>query len=408
VEFEEQCRKESRLENAMASYDLTLAEYGEIWLKSIKQNRSASYFSSCKRHLDEINKKIGGYKLKALNPVIIQRFLDYRKSLSFTKEYAYDKGFISIIRERRLKKCDIFCKAGLSSRSLSAALKGDRISVESAKLLCNAAGVKLENGFEVVKITKPYSSAAVAKTMQVLKALLSTAKRQQLIEHNFASRDYITHDRKERSEVVCLDNIGARTLANALMGEPELKIKISLLLFIMTGIRRGECAGLEWKDVDLEKGEITIKRSCVDVAGIGVVTGATKTVQSMREITLPQTLTEIMREYKVWWDERVKMLGDRYNGCDRVFLSESGDRMHPSTFRFWLKKITTRLGLPDVTIHSLRHTNITLQILAGVPLKTVSVRAGHSTTKLTTDTYWQYFKAGDIEAAKTIDSIFRR
>ena len=123
---------------------------------------------------------------------------------------------------------------------------------------------------------------------------------------------------------------------------------------------------------------------------------------------MPDSLTALVKDYRLWWEDRVKMLGDRYKGCPRVFLSDDGARLHPCTFRYWLKKITQRLGLPDVHIHSLRHTNITLQILAGIPLKTVSVRAGHSTTKLTVDTYWQYFKEEDKEAARTLDSIFKR
>ncbi|MCL2630628.1 MAG: site-specific integrase [Firmicutes bacterium] len=407
VEFEERCRKDACIENGI-DVDLTLSEYSEIWLESLKQNRSASYYASCRYHANEICKKLGGYKLRQLSPIIIQRFMDNVKNHKYTVGYAVASGFADIMKERKITLISICRTTKISDSTLTNAMRGDRIDIEKAKQICAAIDEPLEKCFEISKVEKHYMPATIGKILRTLRTILSTAKRQQLVEHNYASGDYIRPVKMHRNKIVCLDEEQARTLAGALMDEPDIRVKTSLLLILLTGIRRGEAAGLEWDDIDLDKGEISVKRSCVSVAGIGVVTGNTKTNTSMREITMPDSLTALVKDYRLWWEDRVKMLGDRYKGCQRVFLSDDGARLHPCTFRYWLKKITQRLGLPDVHIHSLRHTNITLQILAGIPLKTVSVRAGHSTTKLTVDTYWQYFKEEDKEAARTLDSIFKR
>ena len=62
-------------------------------------------------------------------------------------------------------------------------------------------------------------------------------------------------------------------------------------------------------------------------------------------------------------------------------------------------------GIKDVCLHSLRHSNITIQLAAGIPIKTVSARAGHSSTKVTADIYAHMIKSSDREAANVLDSI---
>lgn len=72
----------------------------------------------------------------------------------------------------------------------------------------------------------------------------------------------------------------------------------------------------------------------------------------------------------------------------------------------WLQKILVRVGLPKISLHSLRHTNITLQLIAGVDMKTVSARAGHSKASTTSDFYSHFIKNSDIHASEIINKIF--
>lgn len=65
-----------------------------------------------------------------------------------------------------------------------------------------------------------------------------------------------------------------------------------------------------------------------------------------------------------------------------------------------------KAGLPLVTLHSIRHTNISLQLMAGVDIKTVAARAGHSMASTTSDIYSLFLKTSDIRASNIIDNIF--
>ncbi len=91
---------------------------------------------------------------------------------------------------------------------------------------------------------------------------------------------------------------------------------------------------------------------------------------------------------------------------NRLFITEFGDPIYPSTVEIWVDKVCQAAGLPHRTVHSLRHTNITMQIAAGVPLVTVSGRAGHARTSTTTDIYSHLLKSSDKTAAETPEQLF--
>ena len=71
-----------------------------------------------------------------------------------------------------------------------------------------------------------------------------------------------------------------------------------------------------------------------------------------------------------------------------------------------MDKILKAAGLPHRSVHSLRHTNITMQIAAGVLLVTVAGRAGHARTSTTTDIYSHFLKSSDKAAARMLESVF--
>lgn len=131
-----------------------------------------------------------------------------------------------------------------------------------------------------------------------------------------------------------------------------------------------------------------------------------KTESSKRTISIPDSLAVLLKEYKAWYDDQRRNNGDRWVDSNRLFVQENGEGIYPGTVHLWLKKILTTANLPHHSVHSLRHTNITMQIMAGVPIVTVSGRVGHSKTSTTTDIYSHFIKSGDKEAARIIEEMF--
>ena len=186
----------------------------------------------------------------------------------------------------------------------------------------------------------------------------------------------------------------------------DIRYKTAALTLLLTGVRRGELCGLEWADIDFEEATITIARSITTVSGFGVVEKEPKTESSKREIAISNKLLSTLAEYKAWYDQYRKDVGDRWTGTDRIFIGEDGNRIYPGTIDNWVDKICEAAGLPHRTVHSLRHTNITMQIAAGVPLVTVSGRAGHARTSTTTDIYSHFLKSSDKTAAEKLEKLF--
>ena len=173
------------------------------------------------------------------------------------------------------------------------------------------------------------------------------------------------------------------------------------------GLRKSELAGLEWKDIDFEKNTMHIRRACYYVdKEFGVVTKGTKTFGSTRLLTMPDTLVKVLKEYKEWYDTMKVAFGNLWEGTDRLMVSDDGHPVFPDLYLIWLRKILKKANLKKVSLHSLRHTNITLQLTAGVDIKTVSARAGHARASTTTDIYSHYLKNSDSHACKVLDDIF--
>lgn len=79
--------------------------------------------------------------------------------------------------------------------------------------------------------------------------------------------------------------------------------------------------------------------------------------------------------------------------------------MNPCTVNSWVNKFELNHGFKHIPPHSLRHTSITMQLKAGVPIKAVSTRAGHANENITLAIYTHLLKEQDEQAADTFDKF---
>ena len=136
------------------------------------------------------------------------------------------------------------------------------------------------------------------------------------------------------------------------------------------------------------------------------MTDTTKNTSSQRFIKAPTAAMQMLRDYRLWQNERKQKIGDRWEEHDRLFTRDDGKPIHPDTITGWFRRFVQRNQLPDISIHSLRHTNATLMIHSGVPLPTISARLGHADTSTTAKIYVHAIKSADAAAAETLDNIF--
>lgn len=387
--------------------DITFIDYAERWLEKIKNTRSLNYYVKGRDCLKKFYKYFGNIKLNQITPVMVQGFLDDMMMKRYEKKSARLTGDLNqYLKSHCIKQVDALKKIGISKSILASANAGYCIRIANAEKICNALGLKYEDYFTTEVQSYTYAKETIMKLKRTLATILADAKRQRLVEHNFASRDYIAPIQGYKKEVKILNDKEAKILANYLHTEPNPRWKIALLTVLFMGLRRGELAGLEWKDIDYENKTMTIARSVQDIIGFGLITKEPKTENSKRTISMPDKLIEYLKEYETWWLNQKKYLGDRLGNTDRLFCTEDGTDISPGLFRVWLQKTLAKVDLPKVTLHSLRHTNITLQLVAGVDMKTVSARAGHSKASTTSDFYSHFIKNSDIHASEILNKIF--
>ncbi len=389
------------------SPDTLVSDYANWWLERRKDEISASYYRNCKYAITDIIEYIGGYKLRELSPTIIQRFYDQLDKRERVVTVVTAKPELrEAMKEENLGFRKLRYEKELNCCSLTAALGGNTISLEYAKRLAECLNRDVNEIFNVTVTREPYAYETMHKVKRTLRAILSTAKKQRIINDNYASADYISFPKRPAREIDYMNDEDAKKFYAAADACEDIRYKTAALTLLLTGVRRGELVGLEWTDINFDEATITIARSITTVSGFGVVEKEPKTESSKREIAISDKLLTTLEEYKAWYEQYRKSVGDRWTGTDRIFIGEDGKRIYPGTIDNWVHKICEAAGLPPRTVHSLRHTNITMQIAAGVPLVTVSGRAGHARTSTTTDIYSHFLKSSDKTAAEKLEKLF--
>ncbi len=407
-EYETRVREqEALIDLSKSRKEITFKAYAGEWLDRVKLNHSLKYYTSCKDSIEYSNKHIGGYKLRELNPSIIQRFfdkIDARKKI--VTQIVVKPRLRKLMRETGIGYMKLTDEYGISNSTLCHMLQYKQVSIETAKSVADIFKKEVEELFNVRKLVTSYAHETNGQIKRTVRAILSVAKKQRLVKDNYATADFINFPKKPHKEIVCYEGDQVGRFYKAIMEEKDIRIKTSMLTLLSTGVRRGELCGLEWKDIDFDKSTITIARSVITVKGYGVITKEPKTEASKRTISIPQVLVNQLMKYKEWKDKYKMEYGDLWFENDRLFTRENGERIHPSSLRRWLKIMLRGTELPFITIHSLRHTAITFMIMEGVPMAVVSGRAGHAKISTTSDIYTHFTKAGDQQASDRLDNAF--
>jgi len=166
----------------------------------------------------------------------------------------------------------------------------------------------------------------------------------------------------------------------------------------MTGVRRGEVVALRWSDVDLAAHRLTVNQAATVIDGAELV-AAPKTRRSRRAIDLDPDTVALLQRHRARQREQFLMFGVSATASDRVFTNEAGEPIRPNSIGQAFRRLVEAAGLPVIRLHDLRHTHATHLLVAGVNVKVVSERLGHSSVSFTLDTYGHVMPGQQAEAA---------
>lgn len=164
---------------------------------------------------------------------------------------------------------------------------------------------------------------------------------------------------------------------------PQMQRLIYTLL-LTTGLRRGECFGLQWGDIDFDNRIIHIERNVTYTTLNGISLGLPKTNTGIRDIPIIEGLMSLLIDYKASEAKTITL-------SDKAFLfhlPESPLQPHDPTYiTKHMKKFMKRIGLPDMSPHDLRHTCASLLLQSGADIKSVQDILGHSNASTTLNFY---------------------
>lgn len=252
------------------------------------------------------------------------------------------------------------------------------------------------------KTGKPLSECTVEGVHACLCGILSDAMEGGFLDHNPAWRTYRYAGKKK--EKVIADEATTQRLITALE-EESLKYETYFKLIIATGMRRGECCGLQWGDINWQERSIHIQRNVVKVTGEGIIVKETKTVAGDRYVYFSLEMESLLKEFQrecAWETETYD--GRKLEDTDYIFRRHGARLpMTPSTFTWRFKLILKKHGLPTaLNVHSLRHTNASLLIAGGADVATVAGLLGHSQPSTTLDIYTHAFDKNKKAASQVL------
>lgn len=196
----------------------------------------------------------------------------------------------------------------------------------------------------------------------------------------------------------------AAALLENLRGKP-LYLLASLALG--TGLRRNEMLGLRWADIDLEAGRLTVEQALEQTAAHGIRVKGPKTKRGRRTISLPSHLvTELRQHWREQQEQRLGMGLGKAPENSPVFAAVDGRHLSPNAITKAWPVAVAAIGMPAVTLHSLRHTHASMLISAGLDILTISRRLGHSSPTITLNVYGHLIHGGDDRAAQIMEAAF--
>ena len=243
-------------------------------------------------------------------------------------------------------------------------------------------------------------ATTIRRIHATLRSALSSARRARLVPYNAATDVALPSARPAKVQPWTPTELAAfldRAAADRLGALFEV--------MAFTGLRRGEACALRWSDVDMEGGVITVRSQLVEVGG-KAVEGKPKTRSGEdRRVDIGQRTVGALLAHRLTQDAERGAWGEGYRDDGRVFAREDGTDLTPSQVTKVFTRLSASAGLRPVRLHDLRHGAASLMLAGGVDLAVVSKRMGHSSIRVTVDTYSHLLPGVGRSAAEAAEAL---
>ena len=117
-------------------------------------------------------------------------------------------------------------------------------------------------------------------------------------------------------------------------------------------------------------------------------------------VDLDDRTVAVLRAWRQRQLEEQMLTGRRAGDDGFVFAKPDGEPVHPDYFSQVFERHVAASTLTRIRLHDLRHTHATILPKAGVPVKVVSERLGHSSPAFTISVYQHVLPGMQADAAR--------
>lgn len=219
---------------------------------------------------------------------------------------------------------------------------------------------------------------------EILSAAWSEARRVDMVVGEPTAD--VPKPRARRHDLAIPSDDDVKAMLNALTDDCD---RLALRVAATLGIRRGEVVGLQWRDVDLAVGSVTIRRALRYSPAAGVVEGDTKTGYSgHRVLALDDPTWESMKARHA---NMVDAARRAHVEARWVFSDDAGvTPWRPDRLTHVFARARKTAGVSSVRLHDLRHYVAVSMLQDGVPLHDVAGQLGHTSEQTTATVYAHY------------------
>lgn len=220
-----------------------------------------------------------------------------------------------------------------------------------------------------------FSPRYIADIVILMKSIFKYAVRTYKI---FNPMDGIVLPKKKSPEIQLLDDTEQKTLQHYIAAHQN-RSTLGTALSMTTGLRIGELCSLQWRDIDLEKRILTVRKTMQRIQS-PTATSKTKLVitdpkseSSRRQIPIPDCMMIFLLKFK---------------GKDEEYLLTGTEKpIEPRAMQYRFRTILKNAKLPSVHFHALRHIFASNCIKLGFDVKALSELLGHSSVEITLNRY---------------------
>jgi integrase len=247
--------------------------------------------------------------------------------------------------------------------------------------------------FYAEKLRSGLSGRSVEYLHSILASMYADAARWRDVAEN--PMRYVRSPKRQKKEMMCFTPADTRKFLAATRAEGYGLI---FRFALQTGLRPEEYTGLKWPDIDFEyrdragvnRGRVSVRRTVIPgKPGGGWWDSVPKSDAGYREVVFPAELLRELREHRARQLEHKMSLGAAYEDYDLVFATPVGTPVDARMLSARMYKRTLKAaGLSEkFRLYDLRHSWVTLSIMAGSDIKTVSRQAGHASVAFTLQVY---------------------